>query len=975
MLLTGATGFLGKVVLEKILYSLRGVRKIYVLLRPRTDRRTGEVTPATDRLAKEVLTWACFDRVKAERPDFSDVLHVLPGDVSQANLGCDAATLATVQAETDWIINCAANVEFMEPLKKIVTDNVVSALTVLDVAQGCHKLRGLVHVSTAYVNANAPGQVQEKIYSQWYYDNAEELYGWIMSTESDEIQKVLPNILCGMPNTYTFSKQLAEILLSKKRGDLSVAIVRPTCVGASYREPMPGWIDKVGAGATLFLASGLGHLSILQGNENIAGDQIPVDMVTNVILTAVLRLKTEPNMLHIFHSSSSTRNAITWGYARTIVYRYFGTPGREAEKSVGHNWTYIVPESTFKITFWLTYHMPALAYRALGAAMELVLGKNNKVVTDSKKTRYLVKRLKKLTDAFAPFTTREFRFECSGVDRVVDLMTPEDRECFSIEVEDVDWEKYMYDFCWGLHRFILKEDVPPWEMRNTISVPSHLGADLQFCLSGGPQEITPVFAPLPTVESVLATPGLQAAISGAAEQDESVSAAGMVRKLQGDLRKLAARQTMGTIRLFAYVFPKIYRCLYDEIIVDSRGVERVRTAAAKGPVIFLPTHRSYIDFLIISYVTFANRLPAPHIAAGEVFLKMGPITSLFRGAGAFFIQRKAGDPLYRALLSAYVGGLVRSVPMLEFFLEGTRSRSGKSLMPKYGMLGMVTETVLRGDIPNARIVPVTINYEKVLEIDAIVEEMKGKPKKMESFGGAVTGGLRTLRQNFGSVKVCFGEEVSIADFRHEVLRRRPADAPPFAPESDEEDRRAFDRCLAQDIIRRLHHELEISPTAIVATLVLETPQGLPWPRLMHQVQWLSRQIQARKGRLIYQKLPADEAARKGVNLLGKHVGWDEELGMLMVRGLADDGQGAKSTAKMGAAAAGTRGRALDQTAALMLGYYRNTLVHLFAGESLAAAALYSCLPVGDGGGGAGSGGARKLLEPVSRAWRPCRRPF
>ena len=86
------------------------------------------------------------------------------------------------------------------------------------------------------------------------------------------------------------------------------------------------------------------------------------------------------------------------------------------------------------------------------------------------------------------------------------------------------------------------------------------------------------------------------------------------------------------------------------------------------------------------------------------------------------------------------------------------------------MLGMVTGAVLRGEIPNARIIPVTLNYEKVLEIDAIVTEQMGIPKKMESFSGAVTGGIRTLKQNFGSVKVCFGEEISIQRFRKTLVR-------------------------------------------------------------------------------------------------------------------------------------------------------------------------------------------------------------
>lgn len=470
--MTGATGFLGKVVMEKILWSLRGVKKLYILLRNRKD------CPAQDRLAKEILSWQCFDRLREGRPDFESaphtarealrasplraadadahpalcagVIEVIAGDLSSPDLGADAEDLRRVQDECDWLINCAANVEFMEPLKKIVGDNVTSALNVLAFAKSCSRLRGMVHVSTAYVNSNKrkeldpteSGQVQEKIYEQWYHDSPQSFYEWVLSTDSDHIQSVLPNLLCGMPNTYTFSKQLAEILLEMHRGDLSLAIVRPTCVGASFREPIPGWIDKVGAGATVFLASGMGQLSLLQGNGETVGDQIPVDMVTNVILAAVLRLQSEPNALHIYHSSSSTRNPCTWGYARTITYKYFGTPGRETQKGMGHNWTYIVPKSTFKIAFNINYYLPSLAFYKFGQLVGLLAtgkwaGKRPdrkfpRLTRSSATTMYMVKRLRLLTDAFSPFVTNEYRFESAGVDTLLTLMTPEDRETFCI---------------------------------------------------------------------------------------------------------------------------------------------------------------------------------------------------------------------------------------------------------------------------------------------------------------------------------------------------------------------------------------------------------------------------------------------------------------------------------------------------------------------------------------------------------------
>ena len=162
------------------------------------------------------------------------------------------------------------------------------------------------------------------------------------------------------------------------------------------------------------------------------------------------------------------------------------------------------------------------------------------------------------------------------------------------------------------------------------------------------------------------------------------------------------------------------------------------------------------------------------------------------------------------------------------------------------MLGMVTGAVLRGEIPNARIVPVTLNYEKVLEIDAIVTEQMGNPKKMESFSGAVTGGIRTLKQNFGSVKVCFGEEISIQRFRKTLVRYQVQSmaiynspffltsaclyrsryvhgfghdlqaaekaSEDFDPVNSLQDHQAFDRALAFHVIKHIHKELEVSPT-------------------------------------------------------------------------------------------------------------------------------------------------------------------
>jgi hypothetical protein len=134
-----------------------------------------------------------------------------------------------------------------------------------------------------------------------------------------------------------------------------------------------------------------------------------------------------------------------------------------------------------------------------------------------------------------------YRFECAGVDALVALMTPSDRKCFSVEVESVDWEKYMYDFCWGLQKFVLKEEVPPWEMKNTLKVPHHFGADLQFALEGGYRgKPTPTFDAMPTAASILAAPPVAYEIARQAAA-EGVPAAALAKKSEKLFNSMASK--------------------------------------------------------------------------------------------------------------------------------------------------------------------------------------------------------------------------------------------------------------------------------------------------------------------------------------------------------------------------------------------------------------------------------------------------
>ena len=179
------------------------------------------------------------------------------------------------------------------------------------------------------------------------------------------------------------------------------------------------------------------------------------------------------------------------------------------------------------------------------------------------------------------------------------------------------------------------------------------------------------------------------------------------------------------------------------------------------PVVLLPTHRSYADFLIVSYLTFHYRLPFPTIAAGMDFIHMAYIGSLFREAGAFYIKRSfMEEDLYWAVFQEYIHVLVcqESAP-LEFFLEGTRSRTGKSLRPKLGLLGCVCQCCWRQNTSDVYMVPINISYSRTLEEELYAYEMLGVPKPKESTSGLYKA-KRILGENYGNIFIHFGKGVS-----------------------------------------------------------------------------------------------------------------------------------------------------------------------------------------------------------------------
>ncbi|KAG1685296.1 Dihydroxyacetone phosphate acyltransferase [Nymphon striatum] len=222
-----------------------------------------------------------------------------------------------------------------------------------------------------------------------------------------------------------------------------------------------------------------------------------------------------------------------------------------------------------------------------------------------------------------------------------------------------------------------------------------------------------------------------------------------------------------SFRSLLYLVLKILKNIFTSIEIDELGFEKLKQLVKNHNVILLPTHRSYVDFLLISTVLFLQEIPIPVIAATEDFLNMAIVGSALRETGAFFIKRGKNvlaDELYWTILTKFVHTVVKNGHHpLKFYVEGTRSRTGKSLYPKIGLLRMALDLYLQRKIPDLIIVPMSISYDRVLEERLYAHELLGIPKPKESTMKLLES-MSVFQESYGSVYLSIGNAISVHEF-------------------------------------------------------------------------------------------------------------------------------------------------------------------------------------------------------------------
>jgi len=740
------------------------------------------------------------------------------------------------------------------------------------------------------------------------------------------------------------------------------------------------------------LSVSMGILRFLHAPGTLVGDLIPVDHVVSSLLAAVPHTLANPDTPSIMHCGSSDECPMSWDLFKIASLDYY-RDNLAARAVAQPDFHFFRTGQMYQLNLFFRNSVPSAIINTLA-----LMG-NEKLKDKANMLNKIVWRVRVIAQSFHHFINYEWRFHTKNLTACYNNLPAEERAEFDIDIAAIDMGRYVQIFNYGLMKYVLKEPVIEKQVARTRDVPytdlvtdfhrnipkmpfyRRVAPDADWMLDNMMKR--PSFPQSRSASSmreiVIAAPEVRLAIQNLAASGKK-SVPQLEKEADKICQKMFGNVQMPLVGGLSLVFKKIWRRIYRAMMIDSAGVKRCQEAAANGPLIYIPTHRSYIDFLIVSYMCFAMKLPIPFIAAGEDFLGILFVRWMFRNCGAFFIRRSfANDPLYVAIFNAYTEQLLVDGQSIEFFIEGTRSRSGKMLSPKLGMLSAVTRSFLQKKVPNLSIVPIAINYERIMEANSYSTELLGEKKIRESLRSLLNS-LSVLSLNFGRVTVKFGEVICLSSFVEKAVehKRDPAHHPPpfdptpphlpsslvakyqasmkistvakadYNPFQNEDDARDLNSTLGYRVIHELSLNTQCMPTHLVATLMLMYRQGITKEELLSQCIWLNKEIVSRGGTVA------------GFEMM--HSGQVIDRALKQLRPLLTQRSAAVVEPNISA-------RSVYHNM-LALGHYRNRIIHIFFRESLWACALYAL-------GGDSHKGVRqdRLLEEVIFLFEGLRREF
>ena len=311
-------------------------------------------------------------------------------------------------------------------------------------------------------------------------------------------------------------------------------------------------------------------------------------------------------------------------------------------------------------------------------------------------------------------------------------------------------------------------------------------------------------------ESILSGEHFQQTLQSHA-QTHGMALAEVRMKAAEYLNEIAAAYSPNWILVYSHIVAWLLRTLFDGLSMNPEDLAAIKRMSLRGPLVFIPSHKSHFDYLLVSYVLYHNDLPCPLVAAGKN-LSFWPLGPLFRRGGAFFIRRTfRGAVLYSRTFAAYIHKIIEEGYNVEQFIEGGRSRTGKLLLPKLGLLSILLNARKNGACPDLVFVPVSIGYDRVLEEKSYLQEIEGSAKQPENFWQVVRA-RKFLRKRYGKVYLQFGDPISLQD----LTARDGRDCAEMTPK----ELSIFCRSLAHRIAYDIDRVSVATPHALTAAAIL-----------------------------------------------------------------------------------------------------------------------------------------------------------
>ncbi|OAF69215.1 hypothetical protein A3Q56_03037 [Intoshia linei] len=461
ILVTGVTGFVGKSLVEKLLRSCPYLKKIYVLIRPSKNQ-----TPNA-RLEK-LLNSHAFNVLRKMDPNFYQKISVISSELSEDNIGLSTQDMNTIINNVDIIFHSAATVRFVDTIKNLIKVNTLGTKKLFDLAKNCKKLQCFIYISTAYSNSEKK-RVEEIVYpTQLDPCQIIEQVGKLTEEEMNN-EELVKRIIGTSHNAYTFSKKLAENIITSEKVKFQIAVCRPSIVSASYKEPVMGWVDNFNGVSGLMIAATKGFLRTVEGDVSAMASMVPVDYTVNTCIAlawfvTVCCTSNPPRCdcksheaVLVVNNTVTDENKISWGtLAEWIKIFNNEIPMEDPFRRISCEFT--TNKAIHKFWCFADHMIPAYL---VDSVMSLTGQKSKFKVVN------IYNRLHKTNRVLTPFINNQTTWATSNKVRMLNKMNSIDQRIFYFDSNKIVWSSYVRNYLIGLKTYVLKEKMENLEIAHS----------------------------------------------------------------------------------------------------------------------------------------------------------------------------------------------------------------------------------------------------------------------------------------------------------------------------------------------------------------------------------------------------------------------------------------------------------------------------------------------------------------------------